>query len=146
MIFIKLDIDAFGEDPIIGYSQFVDKLIKAHTQDVFEAYQQAVVVIEYPDKKQVQLDDEISRYADDELSFYSFEEKIDPSYFYIAINGRTPKGLNRVNHILLDIRRHDAYRGRVMDYRIAGVISDEPQCMPCLKKKLERMKKNESGI
>lgn len=137
MIFIKLEPIAFGVDPIMGYSQFVDGLITKHTQNVFEAYQQALLVMEYPDKTQVQLEDEVSRYADDELSLYSFEEKIDPRYFYIGLNSRNEKGAFRVSDILSDIRAHEGYRGRVFDYRIAGVISDEPQCMPCLKKKLE---------
>lgn len=137
MIFIKLEPIAFGVDPIMGYSRFVDELITKHTQNIFEAYQQAVLVMEYPDKTQSQLDDEVSRYADDELSLYSFEEKIDPDYFYIGLSSRNEKGVSRVSYILRDICAHEGYRGRVFDYRIAGVVSDEPQCIPCRKKKLE---------
>lgn len=151
MIFVKLAPESFGEDPIMGYSQFIDDLIHTHTQAVFEAYQQALLHIEYPDKEIVKLDDEISRYADDELSFYSFEEKIDPDYFYIGLNGRTEKGMERINEILLDVRRHPGFRGRVFGYRIAAIISDEPQCIPCRKKKLDKQEKenlklNKGGV
>lgn len=147
MIFVKLSVESFGDDPIMAYSEFYDSLIKKHTQNVFEAYQQSLVTIQYPDGIQRQLDDEVSRYADDELSFYSFEEKIDPSYYFFALNGRTEKGIERVSKILNDIRVHDAYRGRVFHYKIAAIVSDEPQCIPCRKKKLEeRMKRSEAGI
>ncbi len=137
MIFYRLRADKMGDDPAMAYTSYLDTLIEQHTDNVFEGFMPCEIVLR-KDNQDFKLDDEIIRYADTNVVVYAIEEKIDSDYYYIAMQFTNSKGHSQVVQMMQDIESHHAFDSRIRDLRLIGVISDEPQCIPCAKRRAER--------
>lgn len=137
MLFYRLRTDKMGDEPDVAYSSYLDSLIGQYTDNVFEAYMPCRVVLRQGDAD-FELDDEIIRYADTNVVVYAIEEKVDPDYLYIAMKFSSEEGHKQVLRMMINIESHPAFDSRVRDLRFVGVISDEPQCIPCAKRRKER--------
>ena len=137
MIFFKLSQDAFGDEPERSFGIFVDQLIATHTDNVNDGFTQVNVMLRQG-VEDFKLNDEITRYADSNIVLYALEEKIDPDYFYIALQYRAMPGHAQMLSIIRDIEAHPSFVECDKTLRFIGVISDVSQCVPCTKKKMEQ--------
>ena len=132
MIFIKLYTDGFDES-------MLTQLVADHTQNIFEGYQSARVVIS-KDGSPFEIPQDIIRYADNEIIVYAFEEWINEGFYTVGIRATSSSGLRRSRDIINKLRVHPAYGGRDLLTKLIGQRSDEPACIPCTKKKIERLR------
>lgn len=137
MIFVRLFQEAMGEDPVVAHSNLISDLLDKHTESNVSTFEEVHCVVRYPNGSTKHLDDSITRYADDNIVLYNYEEKIDPEHFILSIQGKTVDGHKQMQHILDDIRRHPAYRGRITEMVLVGIKNDQPQCIPCMKKRIK---------
>lgn len=137
MIFYRLSADKMGDDPAMVYTSYLDKLIEQYTDNVYEAFMPCEVVLRQ-NEQDFKLDDEIMRYADTNVVVYAIEEKIIPDYYYIGMQFVNSEGHQQIVNMMRDIESHPAFDARVRGLRLVGVISDEPQCIPCAKRRAER--------
>ncbi len=141
MIFYRLRADKMGDEPDVAYTSYLDGLMAAYTDNVYEAFMPCEIVLRQGGTD-FKLDDEIIRYADTNVVVYAIEEKVDPDYYYIAMKFSNEKGHGQIVQMMRNIESHPAFDSRVRDLRLVGVISDEPHCIPCAKRRKEREQRN----
>lgn len=140
MIFVRLLKEQMGEDPLDEHIDLVAELLDRHTESDTSKFENIRCVMRLSDGTDQRIDNDITRYVDENLSLYNFDDTIDPDHFIVALHAKSTVGHQHVQKMVDDIRRHPCYRGRMMDISILGVVTDEPHCIPCAKKNFERGK------